>query len=162
MPLPPRDVFAAAARRAVEELHTEWDALHSFQILWWDGKNLECRTYVAIDPAIGPGNYQALMIRIAREQVEKYPGDPPYAYLLQVESVGKPEMPEAAIAWCVDIHGRAWCASKFRDTGHIEEKYAPPGTVPHGARMIDGLFAVAQATGVTAHGLPMPLGERSN
>jgi hypothetical protein len=79
-----------------------------------------------------------------------------YAYLFQIESVAKADMPEAAIAWCADIHGRAWCATKVRDTGHVEVKYFPLGAVPPGARMVDALLAVAQATGVIAHGLPKP------
>lgn len=38
---PPRDVFAAAARNAIER-HDEWDSPHSFETLHWDGCASSC------------------------------------------------------------------------------------------------------------------------
>lgn len=156
MTLPPRDVFAAACRSVVED-HDTWDSPHCFETLHWDGAKLHVGTHVVIMADIDPDKYPVMMIKISRRQLEEHPDDPAYAYLLQIESVGKPEQPESAIAWCVDIHGRAWYAAKVRERpGRIDEKYFPPGTVPHGTRMVDALFAVAQSTGMVAYGLPGP------
>lgn len=190
MPLPPRDVFAAAARRAVEELHTEWDSPHSFQILCWDGANLNCRTYACLMPDIDPPKYPAMMTGLAREDHEKHPGEPAYAYLLQIECFGvtaplpgatkdeivqynvdrmgrtfhqRADAVESCTAWVADIHGRLWTASKTRDKpSQINEAFYPPGKLPVGGQMINGLLAVAQATGTLSYGLPMPFSAGMN
>lgn len=185
MPLPPRDVFAAATRQAVEELHTDWDSPHSFQTLHWNGEKLHTGTYACVMPDINPDDYPALMIGIAREQQEKHPEDPAYAYLLQCESFGvtmpvrekmsvteqmqfdadrlgrtfrkRPDAVESCTAWCADIHGRLWCASKVRsEPGHISESFYPSGQVKLGGQFIRGLLSVAYTTGMMYHGLPGP------
>jgi hypothetical protein len=183
-------MFAAAARRAVEELHTEWDSPHNFQTLHWDGEKLHCRTYACIMLDVNPPDYPAYMVGLARTQHEKDPGDPAYAYLLQIECFGVtepgpdatkadrerynaarlgrtfhklPEATEACTAWVADIHGRLWAATKTRDKpGEIQEKFYPAGKVTVGGHLIDGLIAVAQATGISYHGLPGPFSGRAN
>jgi hypothetical protein len=180
MPLPPRDVFAAAARRAVEE-HDEWDSPHNFQTLHWDGERLHCHAYVCIMPDLHATQYPQVMAGTAREQQIKDPADPAYAYLLQIEAFGipepapdaplaerkhydadrlgrtfhkRPDATEAAIAWCADIHGRLWCATKRRsEPGRIYEAFYPPGKAP-GGQATQALLDVAYTTGVVAHGLP--------
>ena len=47
MSVPPRSVFAAAARQEVET-HVEWDAPHCFQTLHLAGDDLTCRTMACI------------------------------------------------------------------------------------------------------------------
>jgi hypothetical protein len=149
-------VFAEAARE-VTERHTEWDSPHCFEILVWDGAKLFCRSYACIMPDWDPADYPALMIRLAREDFEKHPGAPAYAYLLQVEGVSATG-DEAAFAWCMDIHGRAWCAKKTRsEPGRISESFFAPGTAPSRAPMNATLLAVAQAAGVLGHGLAVTL-----
>lgn len=184
MTAPPRDVFAAITRKVVED-HDEWDSPHSFLTLHWDGEKLSVRTFVCIMPDVDPVKYPALMMKAAREELEKDPDDPAYGYLIQGEFFGttepgadaseeerdqfrrdrlgrtfhqRPDATEACIAWAADIHGRLWSAAKTRtDPGHIHEVFYQPGRAPHG-QMIDGLIAVAYATGVIGHGLPGPQG----
>lgn len=179
---PPKEVFAAATRKAIED-HTEWDSLHCFMTLHWDGEKLLPRTYAAIDPGIDPPDYPALMAGIASKELEKNPGDPAYAYLLQIEGFGviapakdaseaereqfdrdrigrnfhsRPDAIESAYAYCADVHGRMWVAAKRRDRpGEISEDFYPPGK-GLGGQMIRGLLAVAYTTGVKAYGLPGP------
>ena len=68
--------MAAETRRAVE-MHDEWDSLHCFLTLHWDGEKLTCGTYAAIDPGIEPAGYPALMAKLAREAHEGHPDEPP-------------------------------------------------------------------------------------
>ncbi|HEX3962154.1 MAG TPA: hypothetical protein VHZ03_36920 [Trebonia sp.] len=182
MTTPPREVLAAATRKAIED-HTEWDSLHCFMTLHWDGESLRPGTYAAIDPGIDPPDYPALMAKIAREELEKNPGDPAYAYLLQIEGFGviapgpdasetereqfdrdrlgrtfhrRPDAIESAFAYCADVHGRMWAATKTRSKPDvIEENFYPPGKHLSG-QMIRGLLTVAYTTGVKAYGLPGP------
>ncbi len=172
--------MAAETRRAVE-MHDEWDSLHCFLTLHWDGEKLTCGTYAAIDPGIEPADYPALMAKLAREAHEGHPDKPPaFAYLLQIEAFGvkapgadataeerrqfdadrrgrtfhaRDDAVEVCQAWCADIYGRLWSATKARgDDEGISEKFYPPGKAP-GGQMISGLRAVAATTGVVAHGL---------
>jgi hypothetical protein len=188
--VPPRDLFAAATRQVIEA-HDEWDSPHSFQTLHWDGTQLACRTFACIMPDIDPPGYPALMAGIAAEQRVKHPDDPAYGYLLQIESFGlaepredapeaererfrrarltrtfhkQPDAIEMAVAWCADIHGRLWSAAKYRKpSGAIEEHFYPPHTPKRpGGRFIDGLLAVAYATGAADYGLPSPRTASSN
>lgn len=172
----PRDALAAATRKAIED-HDEWDSLHRFQTLRWDGERLAVGTYAAIDPGIDPPQYPALMARIAGEQLEKDPAEPACAYLLQIEAFGvtepgkdateaereafqkarlsrtfhqMPDAVESAVAYCADVHGRLWSAAKIRgreDKG-ISESFYQPGRVALGGQMIKGLLTVAYATGM--------------
>jgi hypothetical protein len=181
MTVPPRSVFAAAARDWVADGHQEWDAPHCFQTLHMDGEQLVCRTYACIMHDVSPPEYPRVMAGIAAEQQQKDPGDPAYAYLLQIESFGVSEpgpeasaaeraayhdarrnrtfhlMPgtvEACTAWVADIHGRLWAATKTRQhPEHIHEVFYPPGRAPGGGA-IRGLLAVAQLAGVAYHGIP--------
>ena len=178
---PPRDVFSAVTRKAIED-HGEWDSLHHFQTLHWDGEKLTCGTFAAIDPGIDPPDYPALMARIAARRQEEHPEDPAYAYLLQIEGFGviagasaaereqfdrdrigrtfhqRADAVESAMAYCADVHGRLWYAVKTRsEPGVVVEHFCPPGKTP-GGQMIRGLLAVAYATGMKVHGLPGPQG----
>ena len=185
MTAPPRSVFAAFTRKAIEA-HDEWDSPHCFMTVHWDGESLACHTYVCVMPDIDPVDYPALMIKAAREQLEKDPDDPPYGYLLQIEGHGVkepepgaseeererfnkarlgrtfhqlPDAIEVATAYCADIHGRLWVAAKRRDKpGEISENFYAPGNPKIGGQMVKGLLAVAYTTGMTAWGLPGPQG----
>ena len=177
MTVPPRSVFAAAARAEIDR-HDEWDAPHCFQTLHLDGEQLVCRTYACIMPDIDPTDYPRLMAKMAAKQHEKDPQDPAYAYLLQVESfeVTEPgpeasaadlaayhaarngrtfhEMPEAVetcTVWVADIHGRLWAAAKTRqDPGTVHEVFYRPGKAP-GGHLIRGLLSVAETAGRRYH-----------
>lgn len=154
---PPKEVFAAAARKAIED-HGEWDSLHCFMTLHWDGEKLSAGTYAAIDPGIDPPDYPKVMAGIAAERRREHPGNPAYAYLLQIEAFGvvepgpdageaererydrdrigrtfhqRPDAVESAIAWCADVHGRVWSAAKRRsEPGVIHEHFYAPGKTP--------------------------------
>lgn len=184
MPIPPRDVFAAAARKAIED-HDEWDAPDAFQTLHWDGEKLSCRTFVCVLPDVNPPDYPALMAKAAIDELTKHPDHVAYAYLLQMEMFGvsepgpdasaqerqrydrdrigrtfhqRDDAIEACVAWVADVHGRLWSAAKMRNRpGRISETFYQPGQAP-GGQMIRGLLAVATATGVMGYGLPGPQG----
>lgn len=181
---PPRDVFAAAARKAIED-HDKWDAPHSFETLHWDGEKLRTMTYLCIMTDVNPPDYPKVMARAASEELERNPEDPAYGYLLRLESFGvrepgpeaseaereqyrrdrlartfheRPDAIEACTAWAVDVHGRMWAATKTRDNpGRIHEVFYQPGRAPGGSA-IRGLLRVAYATGVSFWGLPGPQG----
>jgi hypothetical protein len=180
MGVPPRDVFAAAARREVES-HVEWDAPHCFQTLHLSGDQLVVRTMACIMTDINPPDYPRMMAGLAFEQHRQHPEDPAYAFLLQVESFGvtepgpeasaaelaafhqarrgrtfhlMPDAVEACVAWVADIHGRLWAATKTRqDPDTIHEVFYRPGKAP-GGQLITGLLAVAEAAGIMYHGMP--------
>lgn len=185
MPLPPREVFAAATRKAVED-HSEWDSPHVFITLHWDGEKLTYGTYACIMPDWHSDKYPALMIKLAGERSREFPDDPAYAYLLQIESFGvtmpvrekmsateqmqfdadrlgrafhkRPDAVEACTAWCADVHGRLWEASKIRggDESVSEHFYPPTADRPVAGQFIAGLLSVAYTTGMMYHGLPGP------
>lgn len=169
----PRDVMGAEVRAAIER-HDEWDAMHEFVTLHWDGEHLSYGTVGIIDPAIHPAQYGKLMASLAAKQITEEPDKPPYAYLLQIECFGVTEPPpsasdeeraqfnkdrrertfhqradarEFAQAWCADIHGRLWSATKLRERPEdIQVKFYRPGAAPSG-QMIKALLRVAAATG---------------
>ncbi len=180
---PSREAFAAITRKIIAD-HDEWDSPHHFVTLHWEDGELRCGTWAVIMPDIHPAQYPKVMAKIARECHEKDPDHPPYGYLLQFESYGVAEPgPEASDeereqfrrdrlgrtfhqradavemvgAWCADIHGRVWSAARRRGEDKIHEKFYQPGRAP-GGQMIEGLLAVAYATGMTAWGLPGPQG----
>lgn len=177
---PPREVLAAEARRLIEMHDDDWDSLHAFVTLHWDGQQVSPGTWMAIDPAIHPTRYPLLMLQAAHEQLGKDGADPPYAYALQIESFGamqpgpdapaaerarfeadrkgrtihlRPDAVESAVAWVADIHGRLWCAAKIRGRDGISETFYAPGRAP-GGQLINGLLAVARATATAGFGLP--------
>jgi hypothetical protein len=180
MGVPPQSVFAAAARREIET-HAEWDAPHCFQTLHLDGGSLVPRTFACIMTDINPTDYPRLMAGMAADQHDRDPGDPAYAYLLQVEAFGLTEpgpeasaaelaayhqarrgrtfhlMPgavETCTAWVADIHGRVWTATKTREhPEEVHEHFYRPGKAP-GGPLITGLLAVAEAAGIMYHGMP--------
>lgn len=183
---PPRDLFAAAVRQAVE-MHDEWDSPHCFQTLTWTGEKLAVRTYATIMPDIDPPQYPKLMAGIAADELDKYPGEPAYGFLLQIESFGvaapgpdaseefreqfekdrigrtvyqRDDAVESCDAWAVDIHGRLWSAAKTRNEPDqvTEAFYQPDSPLRPGGPFIRALLAVAYATGVLGHGLPARTG----
>jgi hypothetical protein len=180
---PPREAFAETARKIIEA-HDEWDSLHAFITLHWDGENLTPGTCAAIDPAIDPAEYADLMAGMARKELDENPQDPAYGYLLQIEAFGvtmpgkdasaeerlrfdadrlgrtfhqRPDATEMAIAYCADIHGRLWTATRRRGIAGTEEQFHPPGPRQPGGRLIHGLLATAYTTGMSCYGLPGPL-----
>ena len=125
------------------------------------------------------------MAGLAAEEHQRDPGDPAYAYLLQIEAFGVaepgpeasaadlaryhaarrgrtfhqlPEAVEVCTAWVADIHGRLWSARKFRDGDAIEERHTPASAPAPGPAVFTGpLLTVARATGILAWGLdPTP------
>jgi hypothetical protein len=180
MGVPPRSVFAAAARKAIDA-HDEWDAPHAFETLHWDGEKLTTLTYACIMPDMDPVSYPAVMTGLAREELEKHPGDPAYGYLLlaesfRVQSPGpeasaaereqydrdragrtfheRPDAVEVCTAWAADIHGRLWFAEKARYSDGIREEFYRPGSSAPGGPVIRTLLAVAKTTGILCHGMP--------
>ena len=180
MGVPPRSVFADAARREVEA-HDEWDAPHCFQTLHLDGDDLVCRTMACIMTDIHPTDYPRMMTALAAEEYARRPDDPAYAFLLQIEGFGLAEPgPEASAAelaayhqarrgrtfhlmpnavetctvWVADIHGRLWSAAKTRQRpDEVQEAFYRPGKAP-GGPLIRGLLAVAETAGIVCHGMP--------
>jgi hypothetical protein len=183
MSLLPREVFAAEARRIIEE-HSEWDAPHAFITFRQDDAKLVAGTYTCIMPDINPADYPQMMAGIARKELDEHPDWEPVAYLLQIEAYGviepgkdasaeermrfqadrlgrtfhqRADVYEVACAYLADVHGRLWTAGKRRDhEGEISENFYPPGPRQPGGQMVKGLLAVAQATGMVVHGLPGP------
>jgi hypothetical protein len=180
MGVPPRSVFAAAARAEVES-HVAWDAPHCFQTLHMSGDDLVPRTFACIMTDINPTDYPRLMGQMAADQHARDPRDPAYAYLLQIEAFGMvepgpeasaaelaayhqarrgrtfhlmPDAVECCTAWVADIHGRLWSASKTRDDPDtVRESFYRPGKAP-GGPLVTGLLAVAAAAGIIYHGMP--------
>jgi hypothetical protein len=178
----PRELLAAETRKAIED-HSKWDSPHAFITLHWDGEKLACRTYAMIMPDVAPADYPRLMMKMAREEHERDPDEPACAYLLQIEAFGvtepgpqateaeriqynadrlgrtfhqRDDAIESAIAWYADVHGRVWFAAKRRsDPDKISESFYPPGKALRGS-FVNGLLAVAYATGMVSYGLPGP------
>lgn len=178
---PSREAFAAMTRKIVAD-HDEWDSPHHFVTLHWEDGELRPGTWAMIMPDIHPAQYPELMAKLALEAHEKDPDRPAYGYLLQIESFGvtepgpgaseeerdqfnrdrlgrnfhnRADAVEVAGAWCADIHGRLWAAARRRGDEEITERFYQPGRAP-GGQLIEGLLAVAYATGMTAWGLPGP------
>ncbi len=163
MPVKEEDLVALT-RKMIED-HDEWDALHALLVIGPDSDDGTCvRAYFAIDPAIDPGEYPALIKAAARESAAK--GAPPYALLLQIEAFGAALPPdaspedkaqfeadranraiyqradavEAVWAWTVDVHGRMWSASNNRGQDRIEEHAYEPGDRVASGRMIAAML----------------------
>jgi hypothetical protein len=179
----PREALAAMTRHFIEN-HSEWDSPHTFAILYRSGDETRVGCYVCILPDVDPERYPALMAKAAEEWHEQHRDKPAYAFLLQIESHGvtaprpdaseaernqyevdrltrsfhkRPDAVEAAVAWCADVHGRLWTASKIRGKeDKINEGFYGPGTRSVDGQMIRGLLTVAYRTGVRDHGLPSP------
>ena len=169
----PRDVMAAEVRALVER-HDDWDSMHQFVTVHWDGAKVSYGTVGIIDPAIHPADYGKVMAELAAHRIADEPDRPPCAYLLQIEGFGVTEPPPSASdeerarfnqdrqdrtfheradaiefcqAWCADIHGRLWSATKERSRpGHVEVKFYRPGNAPSG-QLIRALLSIASATG---------------
>ena len=174
---PSADAMAAEARRMIEFHGGDWDSLHAFATLHWDGAKFTIGTWVSIDTAYAPGDYALIMQKMAFGRLREEPGNPPYAYGLQIEAYVstlpptasaeemhlRPDARECAEAWVADVHGRLWHARRFRDADGIEEHFAPAeAEAPGPAVFTAPLLSVARATGILAWGLePTPAEERA-
>jgi hypothetical protein len=164
----------AAMVRKILGMHDEWDSMHQFVTLHWDGERVTPGTVAIVDPAIHPTEYGKVMAGVAAERITGHPGDLPCAYLLQIEGFGviepapgatdeerarfnrdrigrtfhqRADAREFCQVWCADIHGRLWSATKLRDEpDDIQVKFYRPGSAP-GGQMIRALLSVAAATG---------------
>lgn len=182
MRIPPRSVFADYARKILQD-HYEWDSPHKFLSLHWDGEKLTCGSYVCIATDVRDDQYPVMMLRTARETIERQPGSPPYGYLIQIEAFAatkpgpdapeeehrrfeadrtghkihkRPDAIESSVVWCADIHGRLWTAAKTRENPHvIEESFYPPGqTILGGGQFVTGLLGVCNLTAICGHKMP--------
>jgi hypothetical protein len=179
---PPKLALAAITRKSIE-MHT-WDTFSSFDILRWDADRGELTPRVrwGIADDVKHSQYPPLMINAAAEYHAQNPDEPAYAYLFTYElnwvdipddtslaedarlaemlathTLGEhPDAREQVAAWCIDIHGRGWCATQFRDEPDvIEETFYRPGSIPRDPHL-NGMLAVAYGTGMTQYGLPGP------
>lgn len=182
---PDAAAMAAEARRMIEMHGGDWDSLHAFATLHWNGEKFSVGTWCAIDTGFAPGDYGKIMEKAAFERIQQEPENPPYAYALQIEAhvstlppgstAGerarvsadlraeklhlRPDARECAEAWVADIHGRLWSARRFRGADGIEEHYLPAhAQVPAPREFTGPLVRVARVTGILAWGLePAPL-----
>ena len=185
---PDADQLAAEARKMIEFHDGNWDSLHAFATLHWDGEKFAVGTWCAIDTGFAASDYFALMQKAAFGRLREEPEDPPYAYALQIEAHVstlppaataeehaamtadlraeklhlRPDARECAEAWVADIHGNLWSARRFRDgDGGIEEHHTLAGSPPPGpAIFTTRLLTVARATGLLAWGLEATPEER--
>jgi len=132
---------------------------------------------------IGVAEYPARMVDRAIAYNGKHPGEPPRAYLLAFEAdcvdlpaaappaehlrvremmasgtLGQhPAARVQASAWCVDVTGRGWSATRFQGDppGAVTETFYEGGTVPADPELA-GLLTVAYSTGMVKYGLPGP------
>jgi hypothetical protein len=167
--------------RYIIDGHDEWDSMHQFLVLGWDGEELTVRTVAMIDPAIDPPEYPKLMFRMAAEDYQNHKYEAAYAFALQIEGHGvempakdaseeekaafesdrlgrnfhsRPDAKEAVFVWLIDIHGRMWSVTKYRGReDEIEELFLPPGSNKVGGQMVRALQAIASATGTMGYGL---------
>jgi len=173
--------MAAEARRMIEMHGGDWDSLHAFATLHWNGEKFTVGTWCAIDTSYAPGDYAMIMQKVSLERLQEEPVNPPYAYALQIEAYvstlppsataeeraaiaadlraerldQRPDARECAEAWVADIHGRLWSARRFRDAEGIEEHFTP-APVPDSAGpavFTRPLISVARVTGILAWGL---------
>ena len=181
--------MAAEARRMIEIHDGQWDSLHAFATLHWDGGKFSVGTWCAIDTSYPPGDYLKIMQGAALERLREEPGNPPYAYALQIEAHVstlppaasaedraamtadlraeklhlRPDARECAEAWVADIHGNLWSARRFRDGDGIEEHHTPASEPDPGPKIFTArLITVARTTGLLAWGLePTPEEQRT-
>lgn len=183
---PPLETLAGIARRIVE-MHGEWDSLHQFVTILWDGDEISYGTVAAITPSIDPGHYPALMAKIAADDmvVSRSSKAKPYAYALQIEAFRayapesdaspaehaqferdaaghtvheRPDAVEEVLVSLADVYGNLWMASERRDQpGKVDEQFFASGDQAVGGRMTQGLLAVAYAAGVYLYDMPLPV-----
>ncbi|GIH69475.1 hypothetical protein [Sphaerimonospora thailandensis] len=177
-PIPGREVLAATVRQALDA--HEWDTLHEFRTLHWDGEQITTGTLAAIDPSVHPTDYPALMVKVARTAVEQQQEvSTLHAFLLLFEAHAvmapsddasddeqarfqrdrlerrfyqREDAVELATAYCADIHGRLWSATRRRDTGAVEQHFYPTPEGAPGGAFVNALRAVAQAAGAVLFG----------
>lgn len=176
----PRAVMAAEARKLIDFHGGDWDSLHAFTSVLWDGEKAAVQTMAAIDTALDPRRYPAVMRGMAAEELAKDDYAVPYAYGFEFEAFTvttsgmteaekavaesrhhartldtHPSRRECVFAYVADIHGRTWMARKFRDADGLDEQYWAPGQNPGGAGTM--LKKIARSTAFAAWGLhPLP------
>jgi hypothetical protein len=177
---PGAGAMAAEARRMIEMHGGDWDSLHAFATLHWDGGKLAVGAWCSIDTSFDARDYAGIMQRVSFERLRGEPENPPYAYALQIEAHVsvlpetatpeeqaamaadlraeklhlRPDARECAEAWVADIHGNLWSARKFRGAEGIEERFTPAADQAPGPAAFTGpLLAVARVTGIIAWGL---------
>jgi hypothetical protein len=173
--LVPGWLLAAETRKAIER-HTRWDTPHEFLTLHWEDRQLRPGLLGVIMPDIEPGDYPSVMAGWAAKQIGDDPLNQPVAYLLRVEGHGlaepgpdasaaertrydaarrgrtfhaQPGAVETCTAWCADIDGRLWAASKVRGepAGQLHQRmYLPGDPAMLGGQIIDALRQLAAAT----------------
>ena len=184
----PREVLAAEARKLIEFHGEDWDSMHALISLHWDDAAITYGTWMAIDLAISPARFPALITGAARERLDKHADDPPpYAWAFLGEFFGmteprpgdtaeyrdrfdrarrdrtmheQPDATESAIAWVADVHGRLWQAAMIRGRDGIHENFYAPGRARRGG-ITDALIQAACVTGI-ASGLTAPPGQGWN
>ncbi len=185
---PDVSAMAAEARRMIEVHGGDWDSLHAFATLHWDGEKFSIGTWCAIDTSYAPADYAAIMQKMSFERLQEEPENPPYAYALQIEAHvltlppgatteelaavaadlkaeklhHRADARECAEAWVADVHGNLWSARRFRDgDGGIEERFTPASEQAPGPAVFTApLVSAARATGLTAWGLQPTLEEQ--
>jgi hypothetical protein len=179
----PDRAFAAVTRKSART--RDWDtSFATFQILYWDAARgkLAPRTYVGFTGVVHVRQYLGHMMECAIQDNKDHPDHPASAFLLTFEafcvdlpagasaadharvqamiashSLGEhPRAREQLSAWCVDITGRGWSATRLRDDpAVITEAAWKAGTVPADPELT-GLITVAYSTGMVKYGLPGP------
>lgn len=173
--------FAEITREAVTD--HDWDSPHRFATLTWneETKEIAYRVYAMITPDVPPEHYPGIMTQIALQDYEAE-DTPPIAYLLQIEAFGaimpgkdatpeekqrfdedrknrtinkRADAREISTAYCADVFGRVWTATRDRATDEVEEQFFPshPQT---GGEFFAALRACAATTGFLAYGQPPP------
>jgi hypothetical protein len=179
----PDSAYAEVARRMARTW--DWDTPAIFRILHWNDvrRRLVPRAHIVFTDDVHVSQYAVHMVDHAITYHREYPAERACAFLLAFESyrVDLPatapaaerrqaeqmmasrtlgEHPAArvqAAAWCVDITGRGWSATRFRDDppSAITETVYDAGMVPADPELT-GLLAVAYSTGMVKYGLPGP------
>jgi hypothetical protein len=145
--------------------HDEWDSMHSFTALAWDGTRAYPVMTGVIVPSVDPDDYPRILERLIVDYVtdrlrDKPGSDPVVACLLQIEGYGivtgpmgmipeeraafkrreahmLPHRRESALVYAADIAGRFWSASKVRGFNDGPDTvYAATG----GRRRVGGSF----------------------
>jgi hypothetical protein len=157
----------------IEAHDGDWDSLHMLATIERDGDGIRFGTMAALDPAIDPDLYPAMIGGIAAKAAAD--GNPPYALFLQIEAFGaqvppedapgweqdkfdadrsnrtihaRPDAVEAVWAWVVDVHGQTWCAKKVRGKEDvIEESFYPAGSTDIGGNMPQAMHDSLKAVG---------------
>jgi hypothetical protein len=159
---PPADEIERHIRAVLD--HDEWNAPHTFRALSWNGAYLGTPVLAVIDPAIDPPDYPRALNEVVARSLSRNAADhssaPIVAYTLQIEAHGVeltpeqraavdrhalrtlPEAIEQCFVMTADLAGRAWTASKRRDTGEVAIDGPDSTCTGHLADMVRSYAAV--------------------